>query len=131
VSTSVSVGRRRQRFLPYRPAFSFPPGVKRLRLLFSVERGRKAISIERQVRIVAGSLVALGIALGAFISPWFLLISGFVGMGLVFAGITDSYAMGMLLASMPWNRAPEALTCAAPSVIEDSSVTEDSREVSR
>jgi rhodanese-related sulfurtransferase len=90
-----------------------------------VNRGRKALSIERQVRIVAGSLVALGTALGAFISPWFLLLSGVIGMGLVFAGVTDSCAMGMLLARMPWNRAPEALTCAAPSVAADS------KEVSR
>jgi hypothetical protein len=81
-----------------------------------VNRGRKAISIERQVCIVAGALVAAGGALGTFVSPWYLLIPGFVEMGLVFAGITDSCMMGLPLARMPWNRAPQHMTCmAAPS----------------
>ncbi len=62
------------------------------------------ISLMRQVQIVAGSLVVIGTVLGAFVSPWFLLLSGFVGSGLVFAGITDTCALGMLLAKMPWNQ---------------------------
>ncbi|RUL86286.1 rhodanese-like domain-containing protein [Tautonia sociabilis] len=71
-----------------------------------VVRGKKAISLERQVRIAAGTLVAIGTALGAFVSPYFLVIPGFVGCGLVFAGITDTCGMGMLLARMPWNQVP-------------------------
>ena len=63
------------------------------------------ISLFRQVQIVAGSLVALGTLLGAFVSPYFLILSGFVGMGLVFAGVTNTCAMGMLLAKLPYNRA--------------------------
>ena len=66
---------------------------------------RKAISLERQVRIAAGSLVVLGTALGAFVHPDFLGLSAFVGAGLVFAGVTDTCGMGMMLARMPWNRA--------------------------
>jgi rhodanese-related sulfurtransferase len=62
------------------------------------------ISLMRQVQIVAGSLVVIGTVLGALVSPWFLLLSGFVGSGLVFAGITDTCALGMLLAKMPWNQ---------------------------
>ncbi|MBF2067016.1 MAG: rhodanese-like domain-containing protein [Calothrix sp. C42_A2020_038] len=62
------------------------------------------ISLMRQVQIVAGSLVVIGTVLGAFVSPWFLILSGFVGSGLVFAGITDTCALGMLLAKMPWNQ---------------------------
>jgi rhodanese-related sulfurtransferase len=62
------------------------------------------ISLFRQVQIVAGSLVALGTVLGAFVSPWFLILSGFVGCGLVFAGITNTCAMGMLLAKLPYNQ---------------------------
>ncbi len=69
-----------------------------------VVRGKKAISLERQVRIAAGSLVVLGTALGVFIHPVFLSIPAFVGAGLVFAGITDTCGMGMMLARMPWNR---------------------------
>ncbi|HEU5117513.1 MAG TPA: rhodanese-like domain-containing protein [Isosphaeraceae bacterium] len=83
-----------------------------------VNRGKKTISLERQVRIAAGSLVVLGSGLAAAVSPWFLLLSGFVGAGLVFAGLTDTCGMGLLLAKMPWNQVaespsknPEAATC--------------------
>jgi rhodanese-related sulfurtransferase len=69
-----------------------------------VVRGKKTMSLERQVRIMAGSLVVIGIALGRFVHPIFLLLSAFIGGGLVFAGITDSCGMGMLLAKMPWNQ---------------------------
>lgn len=70
-----------------------------------VVRGKRTISLERQVRIAAGSLVLLGTGLGAFVHPAFLGLSAFVGAGLVFAGVTDTCGMGMLLARMPWNRA--------------------------
>jgi rhodanese-related sulfurtransferase len=58
----------------------------------------------RQVQIAAGSLVFLGTSLGAFVSPWFLILSAFVGAGLVFAGVTNTCAMAMLLAKLPYNR---------------------------
>lgn len=70
-----------------------------------VERGNKAMSLERQVRIAAGSLVVIGTALGAFVHPGWLGLAGFVGAGLVFAGVTDTCGMGMMLARMPWNQA--------------------------
>jgi rhodanese-related sulfurtransferase len=69
-----------------------------------VARGKKAISLERQVRIAAGSLVLLGAALGWLVHPAFVGLSAFVGAGLVFAGVTDTCGMGLLLARMPWNR---------------------------
>jgi len=77
-----------------------------------VIRGKKAISLERQVRIAAGSLVVLGTALGYFFHPGFLGISAFVGAGLVFAGVTDTCGMAMLLARMPWNQAGAPAACA-------------------
>lgn len=67
-------------------------------------RGQKAMSLERQVRIAAGSLVFAGTVLSYFVHPYWIGLSGFVGAGLVFAGITDTCAMGMLIAKMPWNR---------------------------
>ncbi len=70
-----------------------------------VIRGRRVISLERQVRIAAGSLVVLGLTLGYFVHPGFAGLSAFVGCGLVFAGISDTCGMGMLLARMPWNQA--------------------------
>lgn len=62
------------------------------------------ISMMRQVQIVAGSLVFTGTILGAFVSPAFLFLSGFVGAGLMFAGISDTCAMAMLLAKLPYNQ---------------------------
>ncbi|MEO1529183.1 MAG: rhodanese-like domain-containing protein [Planctomycetota bacterium] len=69
-----------------------------------VVRGKKTISLERQVRIVAGFLVLLGASLGFFLNPYFIGLAGFVGAGLMFAGITDTCGMGMMLAKMPWNQ---------------------------
>ena len=62
------------------------------------------ISIMRQVQIVAGTLIVTGTLLGAFVSPWFLILSGFVGSGLLFAGITNTCALAMLLAKLPYNQ---------------------------
>jgi rhodanese-related sulfurtransferase len=62
------------------------------------------ISLMRQVQLVAGSLMLTGTILGALVSPWFLLLSGFVGAGLMFAGVTDTCMLGMLLAKLPYNQ---------------------------
>ena len=69
-----------------------------------VDRGTsKVISLERQVRIGAGSLVVLGVLLAIFVHPYFIALPAFVGTGLVFAGATDWCGMGLLLAKAPWN----------------------------
>lgn len=70
-----------------------------------VERAAvKVISLERQVRIGAGALVLLGVLLGWLVSPYLYLISGAVGAGLLFAGISDHCGLGLLLAKAPWNK---------------------------
>jgi rhodanese-related sulfurtransferase len=69
-----------------------------------VVEGRPRMSLERQVRIAAGSLAAAGGLLALFVNPWFAALSAFVGTGLVFAGVTDTCMMGMLLARLPYNR---------------------------
>jgi rhodanese-related sulfurtransferase len=71
-------------------------------------RGQAAMSLERQVRIAAGSLVLVGSALAWFVHPYWLVVPAFVGAGLVFAGVTDTCGMGLLLARMPWNRIGES-----------------------
>lgn len=78
-----------------------------------VVRGKKAISLERQARMAAGSLVLLGVVLAWLVHPAFIGLSAFVGAGLIFAGITDTCGMGMLLARMPWNRCEQAKSCCA------------------
>lgn len=77
----------------------------------SVVRGRKAISLERQVRIAAGFLVFAGTVLGVFHHEYWLGVPGFVGAGLMFAGITDTCGMAMLLAKMPWNQVSDSASC--------------------
>jgi rhodanese-related sulfurtransferase len=69
-----------------------------------VNRGKKAVSLERQVRIAAGLLVLTGVILGTWVHSGFFGISAFVGAGLIFAGVTDWCGMAMLLAKMPWNQ---------------------------
>lgn len=80
-----------------------------------VVRGKKAISLERQVRIVAGFLVLVGAVLAIAVHPYFAGLSAFIGAGLMFAGITDTCGMAMLLAKMPWNQigGKSAGTCRA------------------
>ena len=78
-----------------------------------VVRGKKAMSLERQVRIVAGLLVLTGAVLGYFVHPNWIGLSAFVGAGLAFAGITDTCAMGMLIAKMPWNQVKGGGSCSA------------------
>jgi len=75
-----------------------------------VVRGAKMMSLERQVRIAAGLLVLTGTALGYWVNPLWIGLAAFVGAGLVFAGITDTCGMGLMLARMPWNRVPGAST---------------------
>lgn len=69
-----------------------------------INYGKGAISIERQVRIAAGLLVFCGTLAGAYIHPGFLVVPGFVGAGLAFAGITDTCGMAMALGKCPWNQ---------------------------
>jgi glyoxylase-like metal-dependent hydrolase (beta-lactamase superfamily II)/rhodanese-related sulfurtransferase len=71
---------------------------------FSVIKGEGGISLERQVRVMAGSIVLFGIFLSWFIHPGFIGISIFVCCGLIYAGLTDNCMMGMLLMKLPYNR---------------------------
>lgn len=74
---------------------------------FPVVRGEaKVISLERQVRIAAGTLVFTGALLAWFVHHGFVWLAGFVGAGLVFAGVTDFCGMGLVIAKMPWNQRP-------------------------
>jgi len=80
-----------------------------------VERGQGVISLERQVRIAAGLMVLTGALLATFVHPGFVWLSGFVGAGLIFAGITDWCGMGLLIARAPWNRRSKSAGNAIPS----------------
>jgi rhodanese-related sulfurtransferase len=69
-----------------------------------VVQGKKGVSLERQVRIAAGSLVVVGVLLGVLVHPAWSALAGFIGAGLVFSGVTDTCGMALALARMPWNR---------------------------
>lgn len=65
---------------------------------------RARLPLMRQVQLIAGSLVLAGVVLSYAIDPKWALLSGFVGLGLTFAGATGWCGMAMLLRNAPWNR---------------------------
>jgi glyoxylase-like metal-dependent hydrolase (beta-lactamase superfamily II)/rhodanese-related sulfurtransferase len=95
---------------------------------FPVREGRKRLPVDRQVQLIAGTMVLTGVILGAFVNPWFLALAAFFGAGLTFAGATGTCGLAFVLFKMPWNRLPAmpaegggavcaaggASTCAAP-----------------
>lgn len=71
---------------------------------------RQPIELQRQVQIGAGSMVLLGVALGAMVHPGFFALSGFVGAGLVLAGLTGFCGLARVLMKAPWNRRAASLS---------------------
>jgi rhodanese-related sulfurtransferase len=70
-----------------------------------VHRGASSVlPLVRQVQIVVGALAAAGSILALAVNPWFAILPLFLGCGLLFAGISGTCGMALLLARMPWNR---------------------------
>ncbi len=69
-----------------------------------VIKGQGTMSLERQVRVIAGSLILLGIIMSWLLNWAFIFISVFVSSGLIYAGLTDNCLMGMLLMKLPYNK---------------------------
>jgi glyoxylase-like metal-dependent hydrolase (beta-lactamase superfamily II) len=84
-----------------------------------LREGRRRLPVDRQVQLIAGSMVLAGVGLGLTVSPWFLALSAFFGAGLTFAGATGTCGLALLLMKMPWNATPPlaaegpAAVCAA------------------
>ncbi|MEU1464069.1 rhodanese-like domain-containing protein [Streptomyces sp. NPDC005727] len=73
------------------------------------EGGTRATwGMERQVRLTAGSLVLLGLALGEFVHPAFRLLPAGIAGGLVFSAVTNTCGMAAMLAKLPHNRPRQA-----------------------
>ncbi|MGG5836410.1 rhodanese family protein [Huaxiibacter chinensis] len=72
--------------------------------LETVEDKAQPLPLMRQVQIAAGLLILAGVVLGYSVSSGFFLLSGFVGAGLLFAGVSGFCGMARLLKVMPWNR---------------------------
>jgi len=66
--------------------------------------GCSVLPVDRQTQFAAGFLAFFGVIFGSFVSSWFYALSGFVGLGLMFAGLTGWCGMAKLLAKMPWNQ---------------------------
>lgn len=76
-------------------------------------------SLERQVRLAAGLIALLGAVLGVSMNVHWVYLSGLVGLGLTFAGLSDICPMGILLGKMPWNAVRQCKT-ALPVISSDS-----------
>jgi len=70
------------------------------------ENRKAPLEVMRQVQIVAGALILLGVIAGFVLGPAGFALSAFVGAGLLVAGLTGWCGMARLLAIMPWNRRP-------------------------
>jgi hypothetical protein len=68
---------------------------------------RQPLEIMRQVQLVAGGLILIGVVMGFLATPAFFSLSAFVGAGLMMAGATGWCGMATLLRAMPWNRAAQ------------------------
>jgi rhodanese-related sulfurtransferase len=81
---------------------------------YALNRGAQRWELERQVRLVAGLLVAFSAMASAFV-PHLEWIAFAIGVGLTGAALTNTCAMGMLLARLPYNRV--GATCDAATII--------------
>ncbi len=66
--------------------------------------GKFFLPLDRQVQLTIGLGVLIGTILGYLVSPAFLLLSGFFGAGLTFAGLSGYCGLAILMAKMPWNK---------------------------
>jgi len=62
------------------------------------------LPLERQMRIAVGIFILSGVLLSQFVNPVFIWVSGFMGAGLIYAGLTGKCGMVVLLSKMPWNQ---------------------------
>jgi len=70
-----------------------------------VIRSKKwTMPIMQQVMVIAGSLVLTGVIASQQVNPGFVWLSGAVGAGLLYAGLSGNCYMTKVLAMMPWNK---------------------------
>lgn len=89
-----------------RNAFSLAGGIGAWKRAAMPVRTGKAppIPLMRQVQIAIGFMVLVGCALTALVNPWFLIMPAFFGAGLLFAGLSGTCGLAVVLSRMPWNR---------------------------
>lgn len=82
----------------------------------ALREGAKTLPIDRQVQLTVGSGILLGSALGWFVHPAWFGLPAFFGAGLLFAGLSGTCGLALMLARMPWNRRPVRATVAGAGV---------------
>jgi len=70
----------------------------------TIKNAKAPLEINRQVQIIAGSIVLLGVILANTVHPHFIALPGFIGAGLVFAGLSGWCGMATMLKVLPWNK---------------------------
>ena len=60
------------------------------------------MKIESFIRVLAGSVVLLGVTLAHFVSPWWLLLPAFAGLNLIQSAFTGFCPPSLLLAKLGW-----------------------------
>lgn len=98
-----------------------------------LREGRWRLPVDRQVQLIVGLMVLVGVGLGTLVNPWFLVLPVFFGAGLTFAGATGTCGLAVVLMRMPWNRLPAGLpavggaTCAARDAVRPAVPTSRAR----
>ena len=64
----------------------------------------KVLPLDRQGQLTVGLIVLIASLLAYFVSPMFFLLTGFIGVGLAFAGLTGFCGLALVMARMPWNQ---------------------------
>jgi rhodanese-related sulfurtransferase len=86
---------------------------------FGVDRGVERWDLERQVRLLAGSLVVASVVASAAV-PRLKWLAAAVGSGLAYAAVTNTCAMASALAKLPYNRGATSDASAVLSQLADS-----------
>ena len=86
---------------------------------FGVDRGVERWDLERQVRLLAGSLVVASVVASTAV-PRLKWLAAAVGSGLAYAAVTNTCAMASALAKLPYNRGATSDASAVLSQLADS-----------
>ena len=60
------------------------------------------MKIDSFIRILAGSMVLLSVALTRYVSPWWVLLTGFVGLNLIQSAFTGFCPPSIILRKLGW-----------------------------
>jgi hypothetical protein len=64
---------------------------------------------ESLIRILAGSMILLSVALTHFVSPWWLLLTCFVGVNLIQSALTGFCPPTLILRKLGWVDADDVI----------------------